>query len=345
MAVIRVAVDVMGGDHAPEEIVKGALAAVCAREELQVLLVGREESVHELLQHETYPAERVEVIPAAEVIASDDDPGLAIRRKKNSSMVVALELVRSGRAEAAVSAGNTGALMAGGVLFLGRLPGIGRPALLILVPSYTGQPVLLLDVGANMDARPQQLLQYAFMGQIYAREVLGLDKPRVALLNIGTEQNKGNQQVRQAHDLFRKYVAGFSGNIEGTDLFFHAADVVVCDGFVGNVLLKITEGLSRCIFEILREEAFSGPRLRLGAALFRPALHRLRSRMDAAEYGGAILAGLQGACIKCHGSSRARAIEQALLRQALPMVRCNLQALFSAAANSTTMPEEASNDV
>ncbi len=332
MATVRVAVDVMGGDHAPGEIVRGALAAVRDREDLQVLLVGREGPVRELLRHEEYPAERVAVIPAAEVIAFDDDPGLAIRSKRQSSMVVALELARSGRADAVVSAGNTGALMAGGVFFLGRLPGISRPALLILMPSFTGEPVLLLDVGANMDARPEQLVQYAFMGLIYAREVLGLTGPRVALLNIGMEQNKGNQQVKKAYDLFQKYVPGFSGNIEGTDFFFHAADVVVCDGFVGNILLKITEGLSRCILNVLREEASSGPRLRLGAALFRPALHRLRSRVDSSEYGGALLAGVQGVCIKCHGSSRARAVEQALLRQAFPLVRRNLQELFGAAA-------------
>lgn len=331
MGTVRVAVDVMGGDHAPGEIIRGALAAVRAREELQVFLVGQEEPVQELLRREEYPAERVAMVPSAEVITFEDDPVLAIRRKKQSSMVLALELARSGQAEAVVSAGNTGALMTGGVFFMGRLTGISRPALLILMPTFTGEPVLLLDVGANMDASPQQLLQYAFMGQIYAREVLGLTEPRVALLNIGAEQNKGNQQVRQAYTLFEEHLPGFSGNIEGTELFFHTADVVVCDGFVGNVLLKITEGLSRCILNILREEALSKPRFRLGAALFRPALHRLRNRMDASEYGGALLAGVRGVCIKCHGSSRARAIEQALLHQALPMVRRNLQALFSMA--------------
>lgn len=336
MAFVRVAVDAMGGDHAPGEIIRGALAAVHAREDLQVLLVGREEPIKELLRTESYPADQVGLVPAAEVIEFDDDPGLAIRGKRQASMVVALEMARRGEADAVVSAGNTGALMAGGVLFLGRLPGISRPALLTLMPSFSGEPVLLLDVGANMDARPEQLAQYAFMGRIYAREVLGRTEPRVALLNVGVEQNKGNQQARKAYELLLEYVPGFSGNIEGTDFFFHAADVVVCDGFVGNVLLKIAEGLSHGILAALRNEAHSGFRLRLGAALFKPAFYRLRSLVDPSEYGGAPLVGVRGVCIKCHGSSKARAIEQALLRQAYPLVYKNLPKLFEAAIVGVT---------
>ncbi|HHX86831.1 MAG TPA: phosphate acyltransferase PlsX, partial [Firmicutes bacterium] len=321
---VRVAIDVMGGDHAPLEIIRGAVAAVSANHDLQVILVGREEQVEQCLNELNCPRERISLVPAADVIQNDDDPGLAVRNKQGSSMVTALQLVRSGQAEAALSAGNTGALMTAGVLFLGRLSGVSRPALLAVMPGFKGEPVLVLDVGANMDARPEQMLQYAFMGSIYARKLLGRKAPRVALLNVGIEHNKGNSQAKKAYSLFKRYIPEFYGNIEGTEVFFNSADVIICDGFVGNVLLKVSEGLSRGILGFLVRENGSSLRLQLGAALLKPVLRDLSRKVDVREYGGAPLLGVNGVCIKCHGSSRARAIELALLKQVYPFVRLNL---------------------
>ena len=325
------AIDAMGGDHAPDEIVRGAVAAVTANRDLMALLVGREEQLERCLHELNCSRDRLRLVPAEDVISNDDNPGLAVRNKRGASMITALELVRSGQAEAALSAGNTGALMTAGVLWLGRLPGVSRPALLALFSRFCGEPVVVLDVGANMDARPEQMLQYAYMGRIYAGKLLGRSNPRVALLNVGDEQNKGNSQVRKAYRLLERHVPGFDGNIEGTEVFSRPVDVIICDGFVGNVLLKTSEGLSRGILNFLKEGAASGPRLQLGAALFKPVLEDLRCKMDVRDYGGAPLLGVNGVCIKCHGSSRARTIEMALRRQVYPFVCQNLVGLFKQA--------------
>lgn len=322
----------MGGDHAPGEIISGALAALTALEDLHITFVGREEAIRSSLAKLHYPEGHVEISHADEVIEADDDPGLSIRRKKQSSMVRALQMVRSGEADAFLSAGNTGALMAGGLLFLGRIRGISRPALLTPMPGFQGHPVLFLDVGANMDAKPEQLLQYAFMGRIYAQQILGYTEPRVALLNVGSESNKGNNQIKKAFTLCREYLPGFCGNIEGTEIFLNAADVVVCDGFVGNIFLKSSEGLSRTILGFFRQEIRKNIRYKLGALLLQPVFQKLRHEIDDSGYGGAPLLGVNGLCIKCHGSSRARSIEQALLKQVYPFVRKDvtgkLQATF-----------------
>ncbi len=328
---VRVAIDAMGGDHAPGEIVSGAVAALTALEDMYITFVGKEEEIHRVLKSQKYPGSRVDISHAEEVIQADDDPGLSIRRKKESSMVKALQLVRSGDADAFLSAGNTGALMAGGLLFLGRISSISRPALLTPMPGFQGKPVLFLDVGANMDARPAQLLQYAFMGRIYAQQILGYQEPRVALLNVGVESNKGNNQVKKAYNLCQQHLPGFCGNVEGTDVFFNAADVVVCDGFVGNIFLKSAEGLSRTILGFFRQEIGTKLRYKLGAALLQPVFHKLRHEIDDSGYGGAPLLGVNGLCIKCHGSSKARSIEQALLNQAHPFVRKNVAGEFQAA--------------
>jgi phosphate acyltransferase len=337
---IRIAIDAMGGDFGPGAIVQGAAAALPAREDLHISLVGRREQIDEALKGLSYPSERLSVIHAEEVIRGDDDPGLAIRGKKGSSMVTALQRVRNGEADAALSAGNTGAFMAGGLLFLGRLSGINRPALLAVLPGFGGGPVVVLDVGANMDARPEQLVQYAFMGRIYAQKLLERSDPRVALLNVGSEPNKGNSQARKAYSLFQEYVPGFRGNIEGTDVFINAADVVVCDGFVGNILLKTTEGLARGILGQMKQEFTAGGRNRFGAALLRPALMQLRAKLDDSGYGGAPLVGVKGLCIKCHGSSKARTIEQAVLRQAYPFVKDRVLDLFQEALAETACLEK-----
>lgn len=321
IGLVRVAIDAMGGDYAPTEIVNGALSALSYLEDLHLILVGKQNELEKTLEKKDYPQKRVTICHADEVIMCDDDPGLSIRNKKESSMVKAMQLVRSGDADAVLSAGNTGALMAGGLLFLGRLSGISRPALLTPMPSFSGKPVLFLDVGANMDARPEQLLQYAQMGRIYAQQILGYYEPRVALLNVGSEENKGNNQVKKAYNLFSSHLKGFHGNVEGTEVFFNGADVVICDGFVGNIFLKTSEGLSRAILSYFRQEIPGQLRYKLGALLLQPVFFKLREKVDTSGYGGAPLLGVNGLCIKCHGSSKARSIEQALIKQAHPFVK------------------------
>ncbi len=324
ISLVKVAVDVMGGDHAPDEVISGALSALTFFNDLNLVLIGQEGDIKKYLDKKEYPSNRVEIVNADEVINSDDDPGLSIRSKKGSSMVKTLQMVRKGEADAALSAGNTGALMAAGVLFLGRLSGISRPALLTPMPSFNGKPVLFLDVGANMDASPEQLLQYAQMGRIYAQQILGYSEPRIGLFNVGVESNKGNTQVRRAYQLFDQLLPGFCGNVEGNEVFFNAADVVVCDGFIGNIFLKSTEGLSRAILSHFRQEIPNKLRYKVGALLLSPVFNSLRNQIDASGYGGAPLLGVNGLCIKCHGSAKAKSIEQALIKQAHPFVKNNV---------------------
>jgi len=321
---VRIALDTMGGDHAPGEVLRGGLQAAGEIEDLHLLLVGPPERLHKYLDSVEYPRERVEVVSAPEVIASDEAPVLAVRRKKNASLTTVVRLVKEGMADAAVSAGNTGALMAAGLLLLGRMANIDRPALSACLPTFGGGKMVLLDVGANMDATAEQLLQYAVMGSVYAREVLGKGEPQVALLNVGTEEGKGNEQVREAHGLLKGKLPGFAGNVEARDIFGGVVDVVVCDGFVGNILLKTTEGLSAGIFGALREAFTADLRGRAGAALLMPKLASLKKRMDYSEYGGAPLLGVDGVCIKSHGSSRAPAIRSAIVRQAYRSVKSNI---------------------
>lgn len=328
---VRVALDAMGGDHAPGEIVAGAVSALNRLEDLKLVLVGREEAIVKALHNLQYAAGRLDIVHADEVIECDDDPGLSVRSKKKSSMVKTLQLVRNGEADAAISAGNTGALMAGGVLFLGRMEGISRPALLTPMPGFSGRPVLFLDVGANMDAHHGQLLQYAYMGRIYAQQLLGIKEPVTALLNVGAEPNKGNSQAKKAYSLFSEHLPGFRGNVEGTEAFYNVADVIVCDGFVGNIFLKTAEGLSRAILGYFRQGIKSGLRYKLGAFLLQPVFQGLRDKIDDSGYGGAPLLGIKGLCIKCHGSSKARSIEQAFIRQAYPFVQKDVTGQLQAA--------------
>lgn len=321
----------MGGDYAPAEIIKGAISALSSLEDLTVVLVGRQDDIEKCLTGLHYPFGRLAIRHADEVIGCADDPGLSIRNKKRSSLVTALQMVKNGDASAAISAGNTGALMAAGVLFLGRMGRISRPALLTPMPSFSGRPVLYLDVGANMDASPMQLLQYAHMGRIYAQQILGIAEPRVALLNVGVEANKGNSQIKKAYTLFKDNLPGFSGNIEGTEAYFDLADVVVCDGFVGNIFLKTSEGLSRAILSYFRREIQAGFRYKMGAFLLRPVFMSLKELVDTSGYGGAPLLGVKGLCVKCHGSSKAGAIEQAIYKQVYPFVKHRVLECFEQA--------------
>jgi phosphate acyltransferase len=313
---IRVALDAMGGDHAPIEVVKGGLMALAEVTDLHLSLVGPEDVLKKILIGQSYPAERLEIIHASEKILADDAPVLAVRRKKDSSMMTAIRMVKEGQANAAVSAGNTGALMAGGLLMAGRLGVIERPALTVVAPTFNGGNAVLLDVGANMDAKAEHLYDYAVMGNIYAREVLQKSAPRVGLLNVGTEDNKGNDQVRKAYELLRGRLDNFCGNVEARDVLNGAADVVVCDGFVGNILLKTIEGLSSAIFAAMKEAFTANLKSKMAAALLMPELKGMKKRLDYAEYGGAPLLGLNGVIIKSHGSSNARAIRSAIVTQA-----------------------------
>jgi glycerol-3-phosphate acyltransferase PlsX len=307
---IRVAVDAMGGDHAPGEIVAGA---VCAARELgaEVILVGPTERLAAELRNAGAGGLPVRVEEAPEVIEMAEAPAMALRKKRRASVVVAVDLVRRGEADAMVSAGNTGAAMAAGLLTLGRIEGIDRPAIAAVLPTLRGRAIML-DVGANVDCRPKHLLQFALMGSVYASRVLGVATPRVGLLSNGAEETKGNEAVIRAAELLRQCGLHFIGNVEGREFFDGIADVVVCDGFVGNVVLKFGEGLALGIFTLLREELSRGLLVRLGVALARPRLRALARRMDYTEYGGAPLLGVNGICIISHGSSRAKAIRNAV---------------------------------
>lgn len=301
-----IAVDAMGGDNAPSEIVKGAVKAA---KDLRatVLLVGDQKTISKLLPPRFAP-KNLEIVHCSDVIRMDEHPGPSLRRRDQASMVVAARLVNEGRAHALVSAGNTGALHQISLLEIGRLKGVKRPALTALLPTEK-QPALALDLGANADCKPEYLLQFALMGTTYSRRVLGLERPRVGLLNIGTEDGKGNTLVLQAHELLSAAKElHFIGNVEPTGFFQGQADVVVCDGFVGNMMLKTAEAVSEFIMKRMREAATSNARAKVGGALLRPSLRSLKQDFSHNDHGGAMLLGLKGIVIKCHGRADAEAL-------------------------------------
>jgi phosphate acyltransferase len=306
---MRVAIDAMGGDHAPREIVAGAVRA--AQElDVEIILVGPAHLLEDELRA-LGTSGSLHIEDAPEVIEMAEAPAMALRKKRRASIPVSVELVRRGVADAMISAGNTGAIMAAALFVLGRIEGIDRPAIAAVLPTLRGRAIML-DVGANIDCRPKHLLQFAVMGSVYSSRVLGVSDPRVALLSNGTEETKGNELVIRAAELLRRSGLRFSGNVEGREFFDGTADVVVCDGFVGNVVLKFGEGLALGIFTLLREELSRGMLVRLGVALARPRLRALMQRMDYTEYGGAPLLGVNGICIVSHGSSKAKAVRNAV---------------------------------
>ncbi len=304
----RIAIDAMGGDHAPAEIVTGALRA---REELEVevLLVGNPQQIEAILPQQTNLGQ-LEIIPASEAIAMDEEPLSGIRRKPKASINVAMDLVKQKRADAVVSAGHSGAAMAAALLRLGRLKGIDRPAIGAVFPTLVAsKPVLILDVGANVDCRPKFLEQFAVMGTIYSQYVLGISEPKVGLLNIGEEDSKGNDLAVRTYQMLQENPqVSFIGNAEGRDVLSGRFDVIVCDGFVGNVLLKFAEAVGEVVIQIMREELPQGLRGQLGTALLKPNLNRIKQRIDHAEHGGGLLLGVAGICIISHGSSQAPSI-------------------------------------
>jgi len=313
-AAVRVALDAMGGDNAPGQIVLGAVQA--AREYgIGVYLVGREDAIRaELARYDTRDLD-LPIIHTDEVIEMDEHPASSVRRKKNASMTLALQQVRDGAALGAVSAGNSGAMMAASLFTLGRIPGVDRPALGGLFPTRANV-CLVIDIGANTDCKPEYLLQFALMGSIYIERIFSVPSPRVGLLANGEEETKGNEQVQQAHHLLKANAAtlglNFIGNVEGRDIPTGGADVVVCDGFVGNVVLKLSEGLAETLLGMLRAQMTSSLPSKLAAAVLRPGLRKVIKRLDYAEYGGVPLLGVKGSAIISHGRSNARAIKNAL---------------------------------
>lgn len=307
---MRIAIDAMGGDHAPALIVQGALQAAAEWPDTELLLVGNEAAIQPLLAGGT--PSNVKVLHADEVIGGDEEPVRAVRRKKNSSMVVAGTLVKEKQADAMLSAGNTGALMTTGLLVVGRMPGIERPALAPMLPTQDDIGVLALDLGANMDAKPEHLLQYAIMGSVYRSKVHGMDRPRVGLLNVGTEAKKGSELTKAAFELLEQAPVNFIGNVEARDVLSHNCDVLVCDGFSGNILLKSMEGAAGMIFASLKDAFGHSLLTKAAAAIMLPRLRHLKKKMDYKEHGGAPLLGLNGLVVKCHGSSDALAVKNAV---------------------------------
>ncbi|MEB3210077.1 MAG: phosphate acyltransferase PlsX [Leptolyngbyaceae bacterium] len=308
----RIAIDAMGGDHAPEEIVAGAVRAY---EELgiDVLLVGDPDRIKDSLERHHHTS-ALEIVPATDIVEMHEEPLTSIRKKPNASINVAMDLVKQNRADAVVSAGHSGAAMASALLRLGRLKGIDRPAIGAVLPTMVpGKSVLILDVGANVDCRPKFLNQFAIMGDIYSRSVMGVSEPKVGLLNIGEEPSKGNELALRAHEMLSKNSRiSFIGNAEGRDVLSGEFDVVVCDGFVGNVLLKFAEAIGDVLLQILREELPKGVRGKLGVGMLKPNLRRIGQRIDHAEHGGGLLLGVAGICIISHGSSQAPSVFNAI---------------------------------
>ncbi|WDM23770.1 phosphate acyltransferase PlsX [Paenibacillus polymyxa] len=311
---MRIAIDAMGGDNAPEATVEGALSAAAEWKDTDITLVGDRERIESVLNGRVLPT-NLSIRHASETIDAQDEPVRAVRRKKDASMVVAGRMVREGEADAMISAGNTGALMTTGLLVVGRMEGIERPALAPMIPTIDDQGILALDLGANMDAKPEHLAQYALMGSLYRQKVHGVTSPRVGLLNVGTEAGKGNELTKLAFPLIEQLPVHFVGNVESRDVLTGNCDVLVCDGFAGNIMLKSLEGTAGAIFSLLKEQFTKSLKTKLAAVLIMPELRSLKDKLDYKEHGGAPLLGLSGLVLKSHGSSDGVAVKNAV-RQA-----------------------------
>lgn len=312
--ITRVALDAMGGDNAPQAMVQGAVDVAKNREDIHIFLVGQEEVVHAELQKYDYPKERIQVVHASEVIETAEPPVMAIRKKKDSSIVVALNMVKKGEADAFVSAGSSGAILVGGQLIVGRIKGVERPPLAPLLPTKKGVS-LLIDCGANVDARPSHLVQFAKMGSIYMKNVVGIENPRVAIVNIGAEEEKGNALVKETFPLLKECEdINFIGSIEAREIPHGGADVVVCEAFVGNVILKLFEGVGAVLLSEVKKGLMKTLRSKIGALLIKPALKETMKSFDASEYGGAPLLGLNGLVVKTHGNSTAKEVANSIIQ-------------------------------
>ncbi len=307
MLSVKIAVDCMGGDNAPKEIVKGCVEALKTGDD-KLILVGVKSVIEAELGNYNYDKSRIEIVEASEVIGTDEVPTVAIRKKKNSSMVVGLNLVKAGKADSFISAGNTGALLTGATVIVGRIKGVERPCLATLFPTEKGRPALLLDVGANTDCKPSYLVQFAHMGSIYFENVMGTKNPRVGIINIGVEEEKGDQLTKEAHQLLKETDLNFIGNVEARDIMKRPADVMVCDGFVGNIILKFGEGMANTLFHLIKQAVMERFLSKIGALLCLGALKDLAKTMDYTDVNGAPFLGLNALVVKAHGASDSKAI-------------------------------------
>mgnify|MGYP002512166604 CR=1 FL=1 len=311
---VNVAVDAMGGDNAPAEIVKGTVDAVCSEKKIKAFLVGKEEAIRTELAQYTYPPEQIEVVNATQIIAMAEPPVAAIKGKKDSSIVKGLYMVREGTCDAFVSAGSTGAVLVGGQVIVGRSKGVERPPLAPLIPTEKGA-ALLIDCGANVDSRPSQLVQFARMGSIYMKYVMGVPNPRVGIVNIGAEEEKGNALVKETFPLLKECSdINFVGSVEARDIPKGEVDVIVCEAFVGNVILKLYEGVGGTLIKMVKGGMMSSLRSKIGALLVKPALKQTLKKFDLEQYGGAPLLGLKGLVVKTHGSSKSIEIKNTILQ-------------------------------
>ena len=311
---VKVAVDAMGGDHAPGEVVKGAVDAVNEKNNLKVFLVGKAPRIHEELSKYQYKNEQIEVVNAEEEISCDESPVEAIRKKKDSSIVVGMKLVKEGKADAFVSAGSSGAVLVGGQVLVGRIKGVERPPLAPLIPTLKGVS-LLIDCGANVDARPSHLVQFAKMGSIYMESVMGKKNPTVGIVNIGAEEEKGNALVKETFPLLKECPdINFIGSVEARDIPYGAADVIVCEAFAGNIILKLYEGVAGALLKKVKKGMLSSLRSKIGALLVKPALKGVLKDFDTSEYGGAPLLGLNGLVVKTHGSSKSKEVCNSIIQ-------------------------------
>lgn len=311
---VNVVVDAMGGDYAPYETVKGAVEAVNEKDNLIVTLVGQEKAIRDELSKYEFASDKIEVVHAEDVITNDEAPVLAIRRKKESSIVVGLNLLKAQKADAFVSAGSTGAVLVGAQLIAGRIKGVERPPLAPLIPTAKGVS-LLVDCGANVDARSSHLVQFAKMGSLYMEKVIGIENPRVAIVNIGAEEEKGNMLVKETYPLLKNCNdINFVGSIEARDIPAGEADVIVCEAFVGNVILKLYEGLGSTLISMIKEGLMSTTVSKMGAALAKPALKKTLKKFDVTEYGGAPMLGLNALVVKSHGNSKSIEIKNSILQ-------------------------------
>jgi phosphate acyltransferase len=333
---MKIAIDAMGGDHAPKAIVEGVMKAIQAFSDIEIVLVGNEEAIKEHLTN----SERTTIIHTLETITGDDEPVRAVRRKKDASMVLMAKEVKEGRADAGISAGNTGALMAAGLFQIGRINGVDRPALSPTLPTLDGKGFVFLDVGSNMDAKAEHLHQYAIMAAVYAEKVRGIANPRVGLVNVGTEDGKGNQLSKDAFELLKNEKSiNFVGNIESRDLLEGVADVAVCDGFSGNLVLKTIEGTASSMFTLIKEQLTSSTISKLAAGILKPKFKKIKQTLDYSEYGGAALFGLKAPIVKAHGSSNDNAIFNGI-RQARMMVEQDMIKVIEGRMNKIHMEDK-----
>ena len=319
---MRIILDGMGGDNAPGAIVEGA---VLASKEIdhEIVIIGQEELINQELKKYKYNHDKITVADAREVISNDEAPVRAVRSKKDSSIVKGINMVKNGEGDIFISAGSTGALLSGGLFILGRIQGIDRPALASIYPIVGGDPSLLVDAGANAECKPNNLLEFGIMGNIYMEKVIGRPSPRVGLVNIGTEAAKGSTLTKAAYELLEQSNMNFVGNVEAREVPKSACDVIVCDGFTGNVVLKLTEGLAWNILQVIKKKFTDGVKAKLGAALLIDKLGELKKEFDYSEYGGAPILGVKGPIVKMHGSSSANAVKNTILK-GIPFVEENV---------------------